>query len=283
MIPRYSRKEMESIWSPQNRFQKWLDIEILACEALAQKGDIPRKALRTIKEKARFDVDRIDEIERTVKHDVIAFLTSVAEFVGPDSRFIHMGLTSSDILDTSLGRAFERGRGHPPGRHRRPDDDPEKKGLPVQKDPHDRADPRDPCRTGHLRPQDGPVASGNGKKPRAAHPGKGFDRLREDLGGRGNLCLHRPLRGGIRLQKTGPQAGTGGHADRPARPPRRVFLGSGHSSPLPWKNLPPRSATFSAPRCARPRNISRRGRKAPRRCPTSATPSCPKISRGSRG
>ncbi|MRR38089.1 adenylosuccinate lyase, partial [bacterium] len=102
MIPRYSRKEMEAIWSPQNRFQKWLDIEILACEALAQKGDVPRKALRTIREKARFDVERIDEIERTVKHDVIAFLTSVSEFVGPDSRFIHMGLTSSDILDTSL-------------------------------------------------------------------------------------------------------------------------------------------------------------------------------------
>jgi len=102
MIPRYSRKEMEAIWSAQNRFQKWLEIEILACEALATRGDIPRKALRTIKSKARFDVDRIDEIERTVKHDVIAFLTSVAEFVGPDSRFIHMGLTSSDILDTSL-------------------------------------------------------------------------------------------------------------------------------------------------------------------------------------
>jgi adenylosuccinate lyase len=93
---------MESIWSAQNRFQKWLDIEILACEALARNGDIPRAALKTIKAKARFDIARIDEIERTVKHDVIAFLTSVAEFVGPDSRFIHMGLTSSDILDTSL-------------------------------------------------------------------------------------------------------------------------------------------------------------------------------------
>ncbi|HET6490498.1 MAG TPA: adenylosuccinate lyase [Syntrophales bacterium] len=102
MIPRYSRKEMESVWSAQNRFQKWLDIEILVCEALAKKGDIPRAALRTIKAKARFDIARIDEIELTVKHDVIAFLTSVAEFVGPDSRFIHMGLTSSDILDTSL-------------------------------------------------------------------------------------------------------------------------------------------------------------------------------------
>ncbi len=102
MIPRYSRKEMESIWSAKNRFQKWLDIEILVCEALAKKGDIPREALKTIKARARFDIDRIDEIERTVKHDVIAFLTSVAESVGPDSRYIHMGLTSSDILDTSL-------------------------------------------------------------------------------------------------------------------------------------------------------------------------------------
>jgi adenylosuccinate lyase len=102
MIPRYSRKEMEAIWSDQNRFQKWLDIEILVCEALAKRKDIPREALRTIKAKARFDIDRIDEIEQTVKHDVIAFLTCVAEFVGPDSRFIHMGLTSSDILDTSL-------------------------------------------------------------------------------------------------------------------------------------------------------------------------------------
>jgi len=102
MIPRYSRKEMESVWTAKNRFQKWLDIEILVCEALAKKGDIPKAALRTIKTKAHFDIERIDEIERTVKHDVIAFLTSVAEFVGPDSRFIHMGLTSSDILDTSL-------------------------------------------------------------------------------------------------------------------------------------------------------------------------------------
>jgi len=102
MIPRYARKEMEAIWSPENRFRKWLDIELLVCEALAAKGEIPRGSLRTIRAKAGFDVKRIDEIERTVKHDVIAFLTSVAEHVGPDSRYIHMGLTSSDILDTSL-------------------------------------------------------------------------------------------------------------------------------------------------------------------------------------
>lgn len=102
MIARYTRPEMGRLWEPENRFQKWLDVEIAACEAWAELGKIPQDALRVIKEKARFDVGRIDEIERTVKHDVIAFLTSVAEFVGPESRFIHKGLTSSDVVDTAL-------------------------------------------------------------------------------------------------------------------------------------------------------------------------------------
>ena len=102
MIPRYSREKMERIWSPENRYQKWLDIEILACEAMAKLGFIPEASLKTIKKNAGFDVDRIDEIEKTTKHDVIAFLTSVTEKVGDDGRFIHMGLTSSDVLDTSL-------------------------------------------------------------------------------------------------------------------------------------------------------------------------------------
>jgi len=102
LIPRYSREKMTAIWSPENRYRKWLDIEILACEALALRGEIPEASLKNIREKAGFDVDRIDEIEKTTKHDVIAFLTSVTEKVGEDGRFIHMGLTSSDILDTSL-------------------------------------------------------------------------------------------------------------------------------------------------------------------------------------
>ncbi len=102
MIPRYSREKMAQIWSPEHRYRKWLDIEILACEAMNKLGLVPDHSLRVIKEKAGFDVARIDEIERTTKHDVIAFLTSVTEKVGPDGRFIHMGLTSSDILDTSL-------------------------------------------------------------------------------------------------------------------------------------------------------------------------------------
>ncbi len=102
MIERYSRPEMSKIWEPQNRFDKWLQVEILVCEAMSIKGMIPKEAVETIKQKAHFSVDRIQEIEQTVKHDVIAFLTNVEESVGPDARFIHMGLTSSDILDTAF-------------------------------------------------------------------------------------------------------------------------------------------------------------------------------------
>ncbi len=102
MVPRYTRPEMAAIWSDENRYQKWLDVEVYACEAWNKLGKIPDDALKTITSKAEFRVDRILEIEAEVKHDVIAFLTNVAEYVGPDSRFIHMGLTSSDVLDTSL-------------------------------------------------------------------------------------------------------------------------------------------------------------------------------------
>jgi len=102
MIPRYTLPEMAAIWEPENKFRIWLKIEILACEALSQKGEIPASALKDIKQKADFNIDRIDEIEREVRHDVIAFLTCVGEYVGPSSRYIHMGMTSSDVLDTAL-------------------------------------------------------------------------------------------------------------------------------------------------------------------------------------
>jgi len=102
MIDRYSRPVMAAIWEAQNRYSKWLQIEILVCEALAKHGEIPAEAVETIRSRAHFDVARIEEIERTTRHDVISFLTNVAESVGPDSRYIHLGLTSSDILDTTL-------------------------------------------------------------------------------------------------------------------------------------------------------------------------------------
>ncbi|KQY20940.1 adenylosuccinate lyase [Rhizobium sp. Root483D2] len=105
MIPRYSRPEMVAIWSPETKFRIWFEIEAYACDALADLGVIPKDAARTIWEKggaATFDVARIDEIEAVTKHDVIAFLTHLAEFIGPDSRFVHQGMTSSDVLDTTF-------------------------------------------------------------------------------------------------------------------------------------------------------------------------------------
>ncbi len=101
MIPRYTRPVMAKLWSQENKYQKWLEVEILACEALSQLGLIPARDLALIKKRARFSVERIEELEQTTKHDVIAFLTNVAEHVGPASRHIHLGLTSSDVLDTS--------------------------------------------------------------------------------------------------------------------------------------------------------------------------------------
>lgn len=105
MIPRYSRPEMVAIWSPETKYRIWFEIEAHACDALAELGVIPEESAKTIWEKgsaAKFDIQRIDEIEAVTKHDVIAFLTHLAEFVGPDARFIHQGMTSSDVLDTTL-------------------------------------------------------------------------------------------------------------------------------------------------------------------------------------
>ncbi len=102
MIDRYTRPAMGAIWTDQNKFSLWLEIEILACEAQAELGVIPAEAVEIIRKKAAFDIKRVLEIEEEVKHDVIAFLTNVGEYVGPESRFIHLGMTSSDVLDTAL-------------------------------------------------------------------------------------------------------------------------------------------------------------------------------------
>jgi adenylosuccinate lyase len=102
MIPRYSRPEMARIWSDQSRFGAWLEVEIAATEVLAERGTVPREALDAIKARARFEVSRIEEIEQEVQHDVIAFVSNVAENVGPEGRWLHFGLTSSDVVDTAL-------------------------------------------------------------------------------------------------------------------------------------------------------------------------------------
>jgi adenylosuccinate lyase len=102
MIPRYSRPEMVAIWEPENKFRIWFEIEAHACDAQAELGVIPKEAAKAVWERGAFEVARIDEIERETKHDVIAFLTNLAEHVGPEARFVHQGMTSSDVLDTCL-------------------------------------------------------------------------------------------------------------------------------------------------------------------------------------
>ncbi|NND48637.1 MAG: adenylosuccinate lyase [Rhizobiales bacterium] len=111
MIPRYSRPEMEALWSPQTRFRIWFDIEAHAADAMAELGVIPNEAAKTVHErggKATFDIARIDEIERETHHDVIAFLTHLAEIVGPEARFVHQGMTSSDVIDTCFNIQLTR-------------------------------------------------------------------------------------------------------------------------------------------------------------------------------
>src|SRR5215468_131252 len=111
MIPRYTRPDMAAIWSSESRYRIWFEIEAHAADAMAELGVIPKTAAKTIWAKgkdATFDVARIDAIEREVKHDVIAFLTHLAEIVGPDARFVHQGMTSSDVLDTCLAVQLSR-------------------------------------------------------------------------------------------------------------------------------------------------------------------------------
>ena len=102
MIPRYSRKQMTDIWEEKNRFEIWVKIEISALEAMEELGTVPKGTAEKVDKNAKFDVDRINEIEKEIKHDVLAFLTNLAENVGPESRFIHQGMTSSDVIDTCL-------------------------------------------------------------------------------------------------------------------------------------------------------------------------------------
>jgi len=101
LIKRYSTSEMAKLWSEENKFSKWLEVELAVCQAMADRGEIPQEALAKIKEKAQFSPERIAQIEETTKHDVIAFLTNLAENIGEESRYIHLGMTSSDVLDTA--------------------------------------------------------------------------------------------------------------------------------------------------------------------------------------
>ncbi|MGO9787485.1 MAG: lyase family protein, partial [Stellaceae bacterium] len=108
MIPRYSRPEMSAIWAPENRFRIWFEIEAHALDAMAREGTVPKSAAKALRAKGKYEIARIDAIERQTKHDVVAFLTNLAEHVGPEARFVHQGMTSSDVLDTGLSVQMTR-------------------------------------------------------------------------------------------------------------------------------------------------------------------------------
>ena len=154
MIPRYTRPEMAAIWEAQTRFKIWFEIEAHAADAQAELGVIPKEAAKTIWAKARnatFDVARIDEIERETKHDVIAFLTHLAEIVGPEARFVHQGMTSSDVLDTCLNVQLTRAADLLIARYRPGAGGAEEARLRAQDDADHRPLPRHSCRTRHVR------------------------------------------------------------------------------------------------------------------------------------
>ena len=226
MIPRYTRPEMASIWEPQTRFKIWFEIEAHAADAQAELGVIPKEAAKTIWAKARdatFDVARIDEIERETKHDVIAFLTHLAEIVGPEARFVHQGMTSSDVLDTCLNvqltraadlliadidkvlaalkkRAFEHKMTPTIGRSHGIHAEPVTFGLKLA-----------------LRP------CGIHPRPRAAGGRPQGSRDLRDLGRGRHLRADRSARGGACGEGDGPGAGADLDPGDPARPPRDVF------------------------------------------------------------
>ena len=257
MIPRYSRPEMARIWEPETRFGIWLKIETYAAEAMAELGLIPVHAAEAVRKRGGFDIARIEAIEREVKHDVIAFLTSVAEHVGPEARFLHSGLTSSDVLDTcfnvqlvqaadiliadvdALLAALKAPR------------------FRVQGHADRRPQPRRPCRADHVRAQARrrlcrvrPRAGAAAARPRG---GRHLRHLRR----RGHLRPCRSKGGRIR----GKEARAEGRADldpgRAARPARLLLRHARRGGKL-GRAAGDRDQAFAADRGARGRGIFQR-------------------------
>ena len=273
MIPRYSRPEMVAIWSPETKFRIWFEIEAHACDALAELGVIPKEAAKTIWEKggaATFDIDRIDEIERETKHDVIAFLTHLAEIVGPDARFVHQGMTSSDVLDTCFNVQLMRAS----------DillDDLDKLLAALKKRAFEHKDTVTIGRSHgiHAEPTTFGVklAQAYAEFERCRHPSRGGTRgdcnLRH-LRRCWHLCQYRSARGRTCRQGIGNAGRTGFDAGDPARPSRHVLCNPWVSSPRRSNGCPSRSAICSGPRFWKRKSTFHPAKKAPRPCRTSA-------------
>ena len=209
MIPRYTRPEMAAIWDAQTRFKIWFEIEAHAADAQAELGVIPKEAAKTVWAKARnatFDVARIDEIERETKHDVIAFLTHLAEIVGPEARFVHQGMTSSDVLDTCLNVQLIRAADLLIADLDKVLAALKKSRLRAQDDADHRPLARHPCRASHVRTEARlrlcrvqPRPRASGRRPQGSRDLRDLGRgrhLRADRSAGGSACRqgHGPRR-----------------------------------------------------------------------------------------
>ena len=226
MIPRYSRPDMAAIWSPETRFRIWFEIEAHAADAMAELGIVPKAAAKKIWDKGRkatFDVARIDEIERETKHDVIAFLTHLAEIVGPEARFVHSGMTSSDVLDTCFNVQLVRAADILIADVDRLLKALKKRAYRAQEDADDRPLARHPCRADHVRGQARGRLCGVLAGQRAPAGGAQGGRDLRDLRRGRHLRADRSAGRSPCRQGDGARGRAGVDADHPARPPRHVL------------------------------------------------------------
>ena len=206
MIPRYTHPEMGGIWSDEHRYQTWLNVEIAAAEAMAAQGLVPAEAARAIRERGGFDVARIEAIEAVTKHDIIAFTTAVAEQVGPEARWLHFGLTSSDVLDTALALQM---RDACDLILKRLDALSEAvKATATDPSPHadDRPHARRPRRADDAGAEAGIVVRGNPPRRRAGAPRARGDRRGQDLRRRRHLRPPRPGDRARRVRRARPRS-----------------------------------------------------------------------------
>ena len=250
MIARYTRPEMGHIWSDQNKFRTWLEVELAATETLAEAGLVPQSAAVAIREKGDFDLDRINQIEAEVKHDVIAFTTAVAEKVGPGIALAALRTYLERRGRHRAGPADQAGVGH----HSRGPEEvarrPEAARLGVQGHAHDRPHPRRPCRAHHLWPEAGQLVFRDAAQHRALRTGRRANARRQALGRRRQ---RRPSRSRIRredLPAAGIERRRGLVAGHPARPPRvlRRHAGGHRVDARQDRNRNPPPAAHRGPR-----------------------------------
>ena len=274
MIPRYTHPEMGRIWSDQRRYETWLLVETAAAEAMAAAGIVPAEAARDIRERGAFDIARIEEIEQTTQHDVIAFTTAVAEKVGPSARWLHFGMTSSDVIDTAQALQMREACDVIlEGSRRRSRDAVRERALEHRAHADDRPHARRARRADDLRAEAGAVV----RRDRARHRARPA-RARRSIsvgklsGAVGTFAHLPPSIEARRLPAPRPRAGAGRVAGDSARSPRRAAVGARDHRARRSRSSRSKSAACRRPRSARSRSRSRKGQKGSSAMPHKRNP-----------